>query len=218
MNNRLIFRAVAFTLAFYFFVRNIIYGSYVIQIEGATWGGGLRFLTNWNLLLNFIIATCALVNERDRNFISYYFLLPGSMVLNVLVFLLYWLIRLFGGFGVQTEDWSIFQILSDYYAHFGTSAFLFYEVILYSKAFKNPSKELPVFAGIFVGYITWMEFFVQINNTAPCGVVSCGFPYEFLNDLDYIGRLIFYGIVLFMGVSSWIGCKKLVKGPGHSLF
>ena len=57
MNNRLIFRAVAFTLAFYFFVRNIIYGSYVIQIEGATWGGGLRFLTNWNLLLNFIIAT-----------------------------------------------------------------------------------------------------------------------------------------------------------------
>ena len=64
------------------------------------------------------------------------------MVLNVLVFLLYWLIRLFGGFGVQTEDWSIFQILSDYYAHFGTSAFLFYEVILYSKAFKNPSKEL----------------------------------------------------------------------------
>ena len=40
MNNRLIFRAVAFTLAFYFFVRNIIYGSYVIQIEGATWGGG----------------------------------------------------------------------------------------------------------------------------------------------------------------------------------
>ena len=126
-------------------------------------------------------------------------------LLNVLVFLLYWLIRLFGGFGVQTEDWSIFQILSDYYAHFGTSAFLFYEVILYSKAFKNPSKELPVFAGIFIGYITWMEFFVQINNTAPCGAISCGFPYEFLNDLDYIGRLIFYGIVLFMGVSSWIG-------------
>ena len=171
--------------------------------------------SNFQLLKIFIVfgitgSTAAWVSDPLCNYL-------GISVTNFSIYL-YWLIRLFGGFGVQTEDWSIFQILSDYYAHFGTSAFLFYEVILYSKAFNNPPKELPIFAGIFIGYITWMEFFVQINNTAPCGTVSCGFPYEFLNDLDYIGRLIFYGIVLFMGVSSWIGCKKLVKGPGHSLF
>ena len=31
-------------------------------------GCGLQFLTNWNLLLNFIIAGCALLNERNSKF------------------------------------------------------------------------------------------------------------------------------------------------------
>ena len=90
--------------------------------------------------------------------------------------------------------------------------------MFFSNAFTNWKKELPVFGCIFLAYISWMEFFLQLRNNTPCGKVSCGFPYLFLNDLDYIGRLIFYGIVLVMGVISWIGCKKLVKGPGHSLF
>ena len=102
--------------------------------------------------------------------------------------------------------------------HFGTSVFLFAEVMLYSKAFTNWKNEMPVFGGIFVAYIIWLEFFLQLRNNTPCGTISCGFPYLFLNDLDYIGRLIFYGIVLTLGTISWIGCKKLVKGPGHSLF
>ena len=96
-NGRLIFRSVAFVLALYFFITNIILGFYILK--AGSWGGGLKFLTNWNLLLNFIIACCALINERDRQFVSYYFILPASMVLNVLVFILYWLIKLLGGFG-----------------------------------------------------------------------------------------------------------------------
>ena len=215
-NKRLIFRAVAFGLAFYFFVTNIILGFYILK--AGTWGGGLKFLTNWNLLLNFIIAVCALINEKDSKFNSYYFLLPGSMVLNVLVFLLYWLIKLFGGFGAAESGWTIFNVLKDYYMHFGTSIFLFVEVLFYSKAFENLKIEYSVFTSVFIAYIIWMEFFVQVNNDIPCGTVSCGFPYLFLNDLNYIGRIIFYLIVWTMGNLSWIGCRKLVKGPGHSMF
>ena len=215
-NLRIGFRIVAFTLALYFFITNIILGSYVL--EAGSWGGGLKFLTNWNLLLNFIIASCALLNERDSKFISYYFLLPGSMVLNVLVFLLYWIIKLFGGFGAAAADWTIFDVLKDYYMHFGTSAFLFIEVIFYSKAFQDLKTEYSIFTIIFIAYILWMELFVQINNDVPCGSVSCGFPYLFLNDLEYIGRFIFYIVVWIMGNLSWMGCRKLVKGPGHSLF
>ena len=59
---------------------------------------------------------------------------------------------------------------------------------------------------------------MQVNNDFPCGTKGCGFPYLFLNDLDIIGRVIFYMIVLILGTLSWIGCRKLVKGPGHSLF
>ncbi len=77
-NGRLIFRSVAFVLALYFFITNIILGFYILR--AGSWGGGLKFLTNWNLLLNFIIACCALVNERDRKFVSYYFVLPASML------------------------------------------------------------------------------------------------------------------------------------------
>ena len=215
-NRRLVFRIVAFALTFYFFITNIILGFYVLK--AGSWGGGLKFLTNWNLLFNFIIAICALINEKDSKFVSYYFLLQASMVLNVLVFLLYWVIKLFGGFGAGESGWSIFDVLKDYYMHFGTSVFLFVEVMFYSKAFQNFKKEFSVFGGIFVGYIIWMEFFVQVNNDFPCGDISCGYPYLFLNYLEGVGRLVFYVIVLILGTVSWIGCRKLIKGPGHFLF
>jgi len=210
------FRIIAFGLTLYFFITNIILGFYVLK--AGSWGGGLKFLTNWNLLLNFIIAGCALLNEKDSKFVSYYFLLPASMVLNILVFLLYWVIKLFGGFGATESGWSIFDVLKDYYMHFGTSVFLFVEVLFYSKSFQDFKREFSVFGMIFVGYITWMEFFVQVYNDFPCGSVSCGYPYLFLNDLDVVGRLIFYVIVLVLGTVSWIGCRKLVKGPGFSMF
>tara|TARA_B100000029_G_C17510721_1_gene936150 strand:- start:275 stop:925 length:651 start_codon:yes stop_codon:yes gene_type:complete len=209
MKNRTIFRFVAFGLTLYFFINNIIFGFYIL--EAGNWGGGLKFLTNWNLLLNFIIATCALLNERDSKFTSYYFLLPASMVINILVFLLYWTIKLLGGFGDVPAGWSLLDVLKDYYMHFGTSVFLFVEVLFYSKAFQNWKKEYSVFVAIFMSYILWMELFVQINNDAPCGTVSCGFPYLFLNNLNYIGRFVFYIIVGSLGQLSWVGCRKLVK-------
>ena len=215
-NKRLIFRSLAFALALYFFITNIILGFYILR--AGSWGGGLKFLTNWNLLLNFIVACCALINERNSKFVSYYLILPASMVLNVLVFILYWVIKLLGGFGAAESGWSIFDVLKDYYMHFGTSVLLFIEVLFYSKAFRDFRKEFSVFCMIFVAYICWMEFFVQVKNDFPCGDVSCGFPYLFLNYLDVGGRLIFYLIVLILGVVSWMGCRKLVKGPGHSLF
>jgi|TARA_Y100001001_G_scaffold133807_1_gene134086 hypothetical protein len=214
MEQRTIFRIVAFTLALYFFITNIILGSYVLS--AGSWGGGLKFLTNWNLLLNFIIASCALLNERNSKFVSYYLLLPGSMVLNVLVFLLYWVIKLFGGFGAAASGWTMVDVLKDYYMHFGTSALLFAEVLFYSKAFQDWKREYSVFTMIFMSYIIWMEFFVQINNDVPCGTVSCGFPYLFLNYLDYVGRIIFYIVVWILGNLSWVGCRKLVQGPNYN--
>ena len=182
-------------------------------MNAGTWGGGLKFLTNWNLLLNFIIAGCALLNERDSTFTRHYFLLPASMVLNVLVFALYWIIKLLGGFGDAQSGWTFVNVLKDYYMHFGASVILFIEVLFYSKAFQDLKKEYSVFMGIFIAYIVWMEFFVQLKNDIPCGSVSCGFPYLFLNNLDNVGRIIFYIIVWIMGHLSWIGCRKLVEGP-----
>ncbi len=215
-NKRLIFRSIAFLLTLYFFITNIVLGFYIL--EAGDWGGGLKFLTNWNLLLNFIITCCALLNERNPEFVSHYVLLPASMVLNVLVFLLYWIIKLLGGFGAGEAGWTIVEVLKDYYMHFGTSVFLFVEVLFYSKAFTYFKNEFAVFVAIFIGYISWMELFLSANNDEPCGSLTCGFPYLFLNDLDNFGRIIFYLIVLIMGTFSWIGCRKLVKGPGHSLF
>ena len=211
MFNRRNFRLVAFALTLYFFITNILIGNYVLN--AGTWGGGLKFLTNWNLLLNFIIASCALLNERDSKFTHHYFLLPASMVLNILVFALYWIIKLLGGFGDAQSGWTIFNVLKDYYKHFGTSVFLFIEVLFYSKAFQNLKKEYSVFMVIFIAYIVWMEVFLQNYNDIPCGTVTCGFPYLFLNNLNYVGRIIFYLVVWLMGQLSWIGCRKLVHGP-----
>ena len=43
-NRKLIFRVIAFALAFYFFINNIILGFYILK--AGSWGGGLKFLTN----------------------------------------------------------------------------------------------------------------------------------------------------------------------------
>ena len=88
MNQKLIFRGVAFVLAGYFAFRTIVMGAYFLD-EGR-WGGSLMFLSNWNLLINFIIASCALYKEYDGKFNSHNLLLPASMGINIIVVILYW--------------------------------------------------------------------------------------------------------------------------------
>ena len=79
--NRLVFRLVAFALVFYFFTAFLIFDTYAEQIEGGTWSGGFRFLTNWGICLNLIVAICALNNERDSKFTSYYVILDNTTIL-----------------------------------------------------------------------------------------------------------------------------------------
>ena len=86
MNQRLIFRVVAFVLAGYFAFRTIVMGAYFLD-EGR-WGGSLMFLSNWNLLINFIMASCALYKEYEPKFNSHNLLLPASMVINIIVVIL----------------------------------------------------------------------------------------------------------------------------------
>jgi hypothetical protein len=64
---------------------------------------------------------------------------------------------------------------------------------------------------IFFGYIFWMEAFVSQRDDFPCGEVSCGFPYEFLNDLTTTGRIIFYGGIFAMGNLAFAGSYWLAQ-------
>ena len=57
---------------------------------------------------------------------------------------------------------------------------------------------------IFFGYIFWIELFIMPNNDEPCGKLSCGFPYPFLNEMDLSDRNKFYIGVWVLGTLSFI--------------
>ena len=202
MNQRLIFRVVAFVLAGYFAFRTIVMGAYFLD-EGR-WGGSLMFLSNWNLLINFIMASCALYKEYKPKFNFHNLLLPASMGINIIVVILYWVLRAMGAFGDGTEDgWDVFDHLRNLYVHLGTTIILFIEAIFFNKIFGNLKQEYGGYMVIFISYIIWMEAFVAPNNEEPCGSVSCGFPYLFINDLSVTGRTIFYFGVWMLGNFAW---------------
>ena len=204
MEQRRIFRTVAFVLIAYYAINSAILGTYMLARGLDLWGGGLIFLSNWNLVVNLVIAGCALYREYDKNFIGYQPLLAASMGLNIIVVLLYWVLRAMGAFGDGIEDdWELVDHIRNIYIHLGTSVFLFIEAIFFNKPFQDLKKEYAIYMAIFVSYILWMEFFVSPNNPdwncSETRADSCGFPYLFLNDLSEMGRLIFYFGVWILG-------------------
>ena len=104
MEQRTIFRIVAFVLIAYYAINSALLGTYMLARGWDLWGGGLIFLSNWNLVLNLVIAGCALYREYDKNFVAYRPLLAASMGLNIIVVLLYWVLRAMGAFGEGIEE------------------------------------------------------------------------------------------------------------------
>ena len=209
---RRVFRSVALALIAYYWFMSLIIGP--VDEDAKRWAGGFSFLSNWNLTLNLVVALGAIMNEfggRDRFDKP---ILAAAMGVNIIVLILYWTLKALGALGdVEAYD-SFFDMFRDYYIHGITTVFLFVEAVFYSEPFEDWRRSYGIFMVIFLGYIFWMEAFVSQRDGFPCGqtlVDNCGFPYEFLNDLNTTGRLIFYFGVWILGNLAYGFSYWLVK-------
>lgn len=159
------------------------------------------YLTNWIMTLNIGLAVHALIPSQINflQFLQRTYLSIAS--LNIFIVVLYWGLRVADPsfLGVDTTEWSIFYWVWDIYLHLVMMIFVLIEVLLLST---RRSPIMSAYAGlvlVFIGYIIYLEIYVsQVFNT-PCGSLGCGFPYPFLNELDYSGRTKFYGGVWLLG-------------------
>ena len=70
---RLPFRAITLILVIYFWWLGVGNGLYIGASSGymTNWGGGLRYLTNWVLILNLLVAVNAVMNEYSKKRTTY---------------------------------------------------------------------------------------------------------------------------------------------------
>ena len=209
MSNRRIFRIVALALVGYYWLLAIVIGT-----DGPAtgrWAGGFSFLSNWNLTLNLLVALGAIKYEFDDQKRLDIPILGAAMGINIIVVLLYWVLRAMGALGEVGGYSSLGALFQNYYVHLGTAVILFVEAVHYSTPFEEWKRSYGIYMVIFFGYIFWMEAFVSQQDNFPCGVVSCGFPYEFLNDLTATGRGIFYVGIFAMGNLAFAGSYWLAQ-------
>ena len=208
-----IFRIFALFLASYFWWLGIGEDLYILSSSGEikNWGGGLRYLTNWVLTLNLIIAINAIILEFNKKFSLLNFIYIPTLSMNLVIIVLYWGMRSVDKtlLDIDNSDWSIFQIAWDYYLHWGMSIIVFTEAIFFSNKTSKLKIEYITLMSVFLGYIFWIEIFISKFNQYPCGKISCGFPYPFLNEYSNKERIIFYLIVWFIGTSSFIISKTI---------
>ena len=208
------FRILTLLLAIYFWWLGIGSGLYIGASSGQLeyWGGGLRYLTNWVLTLNLLVA----LNAIFREFISkspLSIIIPATISMNIVIIVLYWSLRLINQslLNVNTDSWTLFEWFWDFYLHWGMSLLILVEVLLFKNYNFRKLLSYIYLMIIFFGYIFWIEFFIMPNNNEPCGQFSCGFPYPFLNEMTTKERLIFYLSVWALGTFSFLIARFIFR-------
>ncbi len=168
-------------------------------------GGPFRFLTIWALLLSFWSASRMLAISERRTTRSWSAWVAVTAVANALVVLLYW--RLWFEDPALVQGRGPIVWWREYYLHALGPLLQWIDALFVYGAFRL-RKLVQAAVGLLaliLGYIAWIEWVVSPLNDFPYGRVSTGFPYPFLNNLDFGGRLDFYvttGVTgfVFLGV------------------
>ena len=176
-------------------------------------GGGLKYLTNWVLTLNLIVAFDAIIFEVTRKVKLFNSIISATIAMNIVVIALYWGMRSVDEtlLDVNTEKWTLLQWIWDSYLHWGMALIVLIEAIIFNSIYDKLIRAYTVLIVIFLGYIFWIETFVSQYNTDPCGSINCGFPYPFLNDLNISERTIFYLGVWILGTLSFFFSRLIFR-------
>ncbi len=186
------FRWVTFLLA----------GGYCLyQVMSADYsapGGPFRFLTIWALFLSFYSASRMLALSERRITRNHHRTAMVAAVVNVMVVFLYW--RLFFTDPALVNTQGPIPWHQQYYLHLVGPTLQVFDALFIARVFRRPLRAVPPLVGLIAAYLIWAEGFVAPQNAAPLGTVTSGLPYPFLNSMEWMERLAFYGTNIVMAV------------------
>lgn len=191
----------------YRWVTFLLAGGYclyqMMSADYANPGGPFRFLTIWALFLSFYSASRMLSLSERRPTRSHHRTAMVAAVLNVMVVLLYW--RLFFTDPALVNGNGDIPWHQQYYLHLLGPALQIFDAVFIARVFRRPVRAVPPLVGLVLAYVIWAEGFVGPQNTAPVGSVTSGLPYPFLNSLELLERLAFYGTNIVVAVAVLFG-------------
>ena len=165
-------------------------------------GAQFKFLTNWCLTLNMIVAfklwkKSLVVIESNLDPI-----LNVTVIVNMVVLALYWRLYLQDPSLVNASGGNEWYL--EYYLHGLGPGLMIIDALFIEGAFKTFLKGQKYLMVFFIAYLFWIELIVSPLNEFPVGHATTGFPYPFLNNLILLDRGSFYfssillGLVLYM--------------------
>ena len=174
-------------------------------------GGSWRYLTFWGTTICAFHSTAAFISHFVPK-LRTPLLLSITLPMVSFIFIMYWTLFSIDPNLVNARNVIPFYI--DYQVHVGATVLAWIDALYFHPSFKNFRKGLATIFGINILYIAWVILIVQpLNPNFPCNADKsvCGFPYPFLNDMNWMGRSLFFlGCTIFFLALFW-GCFKLVN-------
>ena len=157
----------------------------------SAFGGPLRFLTVWALILSLVCGGAMLARSLGRTTRRFDGIVSATAVINVMVVVLYWRIYLSDPTAMRSDGqpgiwWR------EYYLHGLGPLLQWIDATLIHRSFRRLGAATAWLVGVIVLYLCWGELVVQPLNDSPVGSVTSGLPYPFLNDLVFDARMEFY--------------------------
>ncbi|MEM0978041.1 MAG: hypothetical protein AAGJ34_10935 [Pseudomonadota bacterium] len=174
-----------------------------------------KFLTLWGLYGSTAVAVLMLarsfswIEQRFDGFVSM------VIVLNVLVVFLYW--RLYFQDPALVNGDTILPWWREYYLHLLCQILMWIDAFFIFGAWRKIWAGLAWLAGIIAAYVLLIEFYIKPRNSEPVGDVTNGLPYPFLNNMEVVERLGFYGttaVTGFVFALVTLGLAKLIGRRG----
>ena len=193
----------------------------VLRADYGAPGGPFRYLTIWALCLSFWSASRMLAVSERRSERDWSAVVAVTAVANALVVLLYWRLWFEDPALVQSRGPIVWW--REYYLHARGPFLQWVDALCVFGGIRRLWRPALGLGLVIAGYIAWIELFVSRFNDFPVGSVATGFPYPFLNYLEFSGRVEFYatttvtGFVFLgrFGAAAW-GIRRLIGAQSAS--
>jgi hypothetical protein len=188
-----VWRWAVFLLTLFYVLRMIVLGDW------GAWGGPLRFLTLWALLMSFLSAGFMLARTLGWSQARRDPWVNATAVVNLMVVFLYWRLYFADPTSV-TQNGELGVWWKEYYLHLLGPMLQWIDALFLHRAFRRLRASAVLLIGVILSYVVWTELLVGPMNASPVGSVTSGLPYRFLNNLDLMGRGTFYASNLIIAL------------------
>ncbi|MEM9716419.1 MAG: hypothetical protein AAF826_07870 [Pseudomonadota bacterium] len=150
-----------------------------------------KALTIWGFHASFAVGLLMLARSyglTDRRWDGF---VGMTIVLNLLVVFLYWRLYFEDPMLVNADGPNVWW--REYYFHLLVQILMWIDAFFLFGAWRKIWSGLLWLVAVIIAYCSVLELWVQPRNDFPAGSVTNGLTYPFLNDMELIERIMFYG-------------------------